>query len=50
MPWLSSPDRFQRDVGGINRDVAQRGTDGIDIYAGTQKMCGGRVAPIPQAE
>ena len=41
---------FSVDVGGINRDVAQPGADGVDIYSATQKMCGGRVAPIPHAE
>jgi hypothetical protein len=38
VPWLSSPDRFQRRCWWINRDVAQPGADGIDIYSGTQKM------------
>ena len=41
---------FSVDVGGINRDVAQPGADGVDIYSGLQKMCGGRVAPIPHVE
>ncbi|HSE34236.1 MAG TPA: hypothetical protein VLA93_21865 [Pyrinomonadaceae bacterium] len=41
---------FSVDVGDINRDVVQPGADGIDIYSGTQKMSGGRVAPIPHAE
>jgi len=30
--------------------MAQPGADGIDIYSGTQKMCGGRVAAISDAE
>lgn len=32
------------DVDGVNRDVAQPGADGIDIYSGTQKVNGGGVA------
>jgi hypothetical protein len=40
---------FSVDVGGINRDVAQPSADGVDIYSGSQKMCGGRVAPVPHA-
>ena len=28
------------NVGGVDRDVAEPGTDGVDVHAGAEQMCG----------
>ena len=37
------------DIGGVERDVAEPSTDGVDIDTGAQKMGGRAVAPISPA-
>ena len=49
-PHTNTIQRSKRRAFALGQILITPGADGIDIYSGTQKMCGGRVKSIPHVE